>query len=161
MIDVIAAQLGLLSRQVAEIRALETLNSIHSNWPRDGRGWFVHWTHRNFQPEGEYSTIDTSIMVAGAYFAGNYFGGQAKVLANAIGRTPKWQTIIVNKWSANMYRVSKPSGMDGAGAGYNEYYITAYLAQLHEPKWQTLTKDYFRDMFAYNGKPKGRGWHPK
>ena len=79
-------------------------------------------------------------MVAGAYFAGNYFGGQAKVLSNAIGRTPKWHTIFVDPWSPNMYRESHASGMAGAGAGYNEYYITAYLAQLHEANGQSLAK---------------------
>ena len=38
---------------------------------------------------GEYSTIDSAIMVAGAYFAGNYFGGELANLASSIGNTPQ------------------------------------------------------------------------
>ena len=50
--------------------------------------WKIHYI-LNFLKEGSYSTIDSSIMVAGAYFAGNYFGGELADLARTIGTTPQ------------------------------------------------------------------------
>ena len=44
---------------------------------------------------GEYSTIDSAIMVAGAYFAGNYFGGELATLASSIGNTPQIGVIFL------------------------------------------------------------------
>ena len=45
-------------------------------------------------------------MIAGAYFAGNYFGGEIKELASLIGNTPKWETIFPGPDKPGMYMVS-------------------------------------------------------
>ena len=41
MIDAVAAETGLLSRDMAKSRAKHTMESINNSWPRDARGWFV------------------------------------------------------------------------------------------------------------------------
>ena len=66
----------------------------------------AHWTERSFKNVGEYSTIDSAIMIAGAYFAGNYFGGEIKDLADSIGNTPQWETIFPGATKPGMYMIS-------------------------------------------------------
>ena len=94
-IDAIAAETGLISNDKAKENALLTLQTINDKWPRDSRGWFSHWTSPGSpdyirQTDWEYSTIDSSIMIAGAVFAGNYFGGELSTLADSIKNTPDW-----------------------------------------------------------------------
>ena len=94
-IDAIAAETGLISNDKAKENALLTLQTINDKWPRDSRGWFSHWTSPGSpdyirQNDWEYSTIDSSIMIAGAVFAGNYFGGELSTLADSIKNTPDW-----------------------------------------------------------------------
>jgi len=156
---------------MAERRAKETMKNINLNWPRDARGWFAHWTNRQFTPEGEYSTIDSAIMIAGAYFAGNYFGGELATLAEEIGNTPDWPTIYVSATDSGIYMVSNAEGMSAQTQSFNEYYLLCYLAMAHEDGG-TLAKDHFRDVFGLagtgspDGKPAGRsawwgGFFPK
>ena len=45
-------------------------------------------------------------MIAGAYFAGNYFGGEIKDLADSIGNTPQWETIFPGATKPGMYMIS-------------------------------------------------------
>ena len=74
--------------------AKQTIESVIKNWPRDSRGWFSHYTNPGDWPSGaENSTIDTSIMVSGAIFAGNYFGGEIKTLAETLKNIPDWSTV--------------------------------------------------------------------
>ena len=63
MIDAVAAETGLLATDKARERTMATMNNINENWPRDSRGWFAHWTESDYSVVGEYSTIDSSIMV--------------------------------------------------------------------------------------------------
>ena len=73
--------------------AKQTIQSVINNWPRDSRGWFSHYTNPGDWPSGaENSTIDTSIMISGAIFAGNYFGGEVKTLAETLKNIPDWST---------------------------------------------------------------------
>ena len=44
--------------------------------------------------QGEFSTIDTSIMIAGAIFAGNYFGREVEMYADILKSIPDWGTTI-------------------------------------------------------------------
>ena len=74
--------------------AKQTIESVIKHWPRDSRGWFSHYTNPGDWPSGaENSTIDTSIMVSGAIFAGNYFGGEIKTLAETLKNIPDWSTV--------------------------------------------------------------------
>ena len=126
MIDVVAAEVGLISRQKALRQANQTMQNINTNWPRDSRGWFTHYTGPEFNVQGEYSTIDSSIMIAGAYMAGNYFP-ELKSLAENIGNTPQWNTIFPNDPNGpfGMFMVSG-DGMGGETKPFNEYYIVAF-----------------------------------
>ena len=40
----------------------------------------VHFSNRNLDALSEFSTIDSTIAVLGALFAGNYFGGEVTLL---------------------------------------------------------------------------------
>ena len=42
----------------------------------------------------EFSTIDTTILVLGALFAGNYFGGQVEQLALQLRDATQWSDAI-------------------------------------------------------------------
>ena len=108
IIDAVAAETGLLDREKAKQRAKETMNNINSNWPRDSTGWFAHWTERDFGKVGEYSTIDSSIMIAGAYFAGKYFSDDPEMvtLAKSIGNTPTWENVFDTPQPHQMAMVS-------------------------------------------------------
>ena len=103
-IDAIAAETGLISNDKAKENALLTLQTINDKWPRDSRGWFSHWTSPGSpdyirQSDWEYSTIDSSIMIAGAVFAGNYFGGELSTLADSIKNTPDWNGSVDSGFS--------------------------------------------------------------
>ena len=85
--------------------AKQTIQSVINNWPRDSRGWFSHYTNPGDWPSGaENSTIDTSIMISGAIFAGNYFGGEVKTLAETLKNIPDWST--AGKFSNRVFRLS-------------------------------------------------------
>ena len=161
MIDVVAAEVGLISRQKALWQANQTMQNTNANWPRDSRGWFTHFTGPEFNVQGEFSTIDSSIMIAGAYMAGNYFP-ELKSLAESIGNTPQWNSIFPGGEDGpfGMFMVSGGGGMGGETKPFNEYYIVAFLAQMHEDPSSNLAKNFFRDMFGdpnvNNGKPVGR-----
>merc|ERR550517_291356 len=75
-------ELGYQTRLEAEVRLVESLNSLLSDWPRETfSGFMVHFTNRKLEALSEFSTIDTTILVLGALFAGNYFGGDVERLA--------------------------------------------------------------------------------
>ena len=106
IIDAVAAETGLISNEKAKENALLTLQTINDKWPRDSRGWFSHWTSPGSpdyirQSDWEYSTIDSSIMIAGAVFAGNYFGGELSTLADSIKNTPDWNGSVDSGWFSN------------------------------------------------------------
>ena len=143
------------------------MQNINSNWPRDSRGWFTHYTGPQFTVDGEYSTIDTAIMVAGAYMAGNYFP-ELKSLAESIGKTPQWNTVFPiyppsgqeTVTPIGLYMVSGANGMGAETKPFNEYYMVAFLAKMHEDPSSTLAKNFFNDMYGdpsvNSGKPVGR-----
>ena len=168
IIDAVAAETGLLSKDKAKERATLTMQNINTNWPRDANGFFSHWTDERFQyaPMGEYSTIDSAIMVSGAYFAANYFNDPQLIqLAKSIGSTPDYSLIFNDGWDVAMFMNSKGKGSDGKAVmdasttPFNEYYMLAYLAKLHE-KSGNKAKNYFEELFGTSGKPVGRGDKP-
>ena len=135
------------------------MQSIDSNWPRDNNGWFVHWTGRDFSVSGEYSTIDSAIMISGAYFAAKYFDDpDITQLAKNIGSTPNYSLIFPDGFpdGPRMYMVSNGDGnMSAQTAPFNEYYILAYLAKMHETEGDTASS-FFEECFGTTDKPVGR-----
>ena len=137
------------------------MQSIDSNWPRDSNGWFAHWSGRDFGVGGEYSTIDSAIMISGAYFAANYFNDPTMTqLAKSIGNTPNYSTIFPPDTNNRMYMISNGvNGMAAQTAPFNEYYILAYLAKMHETEGTTASS-FFEECFGTTDKPVGRGDKP-
>ena len=102
---------GYQSRQQAETRLVQSLTSLLADWPRENfRGFMVHFTNRNLDVLrfililtlyilrnsvlSEFSTIDTTILVLGALFAGNYFGGEVENLALQLRDSTQWSDAI-------------------------------------------------------------------
>ena len=102
-------------------------------------------------------------MVSGAIFAGNYFGGEIKTLADSIRATPQFNTAICSGctgWShSSIYMISGDGGMGAETKPFNEYMMVAYLAMLEETSG-TNALDYYTDCFGLSGKPVGRGGFP-
>ena len=72
---------GYKTREEAIINVVQTLNNLLTKWPRETfSGFMVHFSNRNLDVLSEFSTIDSTIAVLGALFAGNYFGGEVKQL---------------------------------------------------------------------------------
>ena len=162
IIDAIAAETGLISRDVALRRAKETMTNINSNWPRDSNGWFSHWTERTFVKVGEYSTIDSAIMISGSYFAAKYFqDAELTELAASIGATPNYDLIFDGDNGDRMFMISEGAGaMSAKTAPFNEYYLLSYLAKIHEAEGNTRAASFFEDCFGEDGKPVGRNGYP-
>lgn len=101
------AEMGLLSGAEAERRALQTLESLATLWPREKfSGFFVHFCDRAspmFRPTAEYSTVDTAEMVMGALFAGNYFGGAVQRAAQKLAAEVNWSVAIESATSPTIY----------------------------------------------------------
>ena len=72
---------GYKTREEAIINIVQTLNNLLTKWPRETfSGFMVHFSNRNLDALSEFSTIDSTIAVLGALFAGNYFGGEVSLL---------------------------------------------------------------------------------
>ena len=72
--------LGYKNREEAIINIVQTLNNLLTKWPRETfSGFMVHFSNRNLDALSEFSTIDSTIAVLGALFAGNYFGGEVTI----------------------------------------------------------------------------------
>jgi hypothetical protein len=176
--DCVFAEIGLLPREDAQTRALQTLKTLRSgDWPTEKfSGFFVHWTCGDRDSKlrgcGEYSTVDTAEMAMGALFAGNFFGGEVQRLAQALSRSVSWSNAIKAADSPTIFPVvDKDSGkMSGNIRPFNEYYIVAYIAQLMEGAQirdghnNTAPADkaarYFDTYFGHSGPPAGHGGYP-
>ena len=72
---------GYKNREEAIINIVQTLNNLLTKWPRETfSGFMVHFSNRNLDALSEFSSIDSTIAVLGALFAGNYFGGEVSLL---------------------------------------------------------------------------------
>eukprot|EP01062_Namystynia_karyoxenos_P065623 TRINITY_DN5934_c0_g1_i1.p1 TRINITY_DN5934_c0_g1~~TRINITY_DN5934_c0_g1_i1.p1 ORF type:complete len:427 (+),score=68.86 TRINITY_DN5934_c0_g1_i1:92-1372(+) len=162
--DCAFAEAGLLSRQEAESRALQTLNTILKSWPRDPwHGFFIHWTDRTWKlMSGGYSTIDTAEMTMGALFAGNYYGGKVQELAHTLANLTAWPDAIQGADDPVIYPIanSTTGTMQGTIKPYNEYYIVAYLAKLSDPAPEGKAARFFDTYFGTNAMPAGHGGYP-
>ena len=63
----------------------------------------------------EFSTIDTTILVLGALFAGNYFGGEVENLALQLRGASQWSDAIWAESEPGILAVVDPN--TGAGGG--------------------------------------------
>ena len=93
--------------------------SLTGNWrPSGGRELHLsrekYLTLYTYSSPSEFSTIDTTILVLGALFAGNYFGGEVERLALQLRDATQWSDAIVSEtYSGVMAVVNKDTGAFG------------------------------------------------
>ena len=134
--EAIATELGYLTKEEAETRVKMTFETLQTVWPTDTHsGFMVHFTNRNWDVLSEFSTIDTSELMLGVLFAGNYFGGEILEISQQLLQNVKWSDAIKAADSHRIYsRVNPKTGeFSGNVAPYNEYYLVAYLANMTSP----------------------------
>lgn len=152
--SIAATGVGLIGLCVADLegwddqasdKALLTLRAVTGkidgcNVARDPKaGFFAHFvdmeTGENLH--SELSTIDTSLLVAGALFAGNHFKEskpEISQIANELLLEMDWSVVVSDIDTGSINMVVK----DGKGVmplpAYNEYVLVAYLAMLGQPE---------------------------
>ncbi len=101
-------------------------------------GFFAHFVDIDTGDNlgSEISTIDTSLLVAGALFAGRHFRDRAPMIAEtaeALLRSIDWRVVVADKNAGVIHMIVK----NGRGAAplpaYNEYVLVSYLALLGRP----------------------------
>lgn len=124
----------------AENKIMMTLNTVMEKVAHDPKSNFLaHFvkidTGENIH--SEYSTIDTSILIAGALIAGHYFKDKKPEIletANKLLHKMDWSIVVNDCEKGIINMVSK----DGIGIAplkpFNEYAIVAYLAYLAKPE---------------------------
>ncbi|QVK18398.1 hypothetical protein KHQ81_01390 [Mycoplasmatota bacterium] len=101
-------------------------------------GFFAHFvdseTGENIH--SEFSTIDTSLLVAGALFAGNHFKKthpEIMELANDLLHSIDWRIVVNDKDKGVINMISKEGKGIAPLPAYNEYVLVSYLAKLCQP----------------------------
>jgi hypothetical protein len=114
-------------------------------------GFFAHFvdmeTGENLK--SEISTIDTSLVVAGALFAGRHFKEtvpQIAEMANDLLKGIDWSVVVADKEKGVINMVVK----DGQGTlplpAYNEYVLVAYLALLGQPENEDIQDLWYKNF---------------
>ncbi|WP_431801138.1 hypothetical protein [Halobacillus andaensis] len=164
--SIAATGVGLIGLCVADIEGWEqdaaakvklTLNAAMGNIEgcrpaRDPKtGFFAHFvdmkTGENMQ--SEISTIDTSLLVAGALFAGQHFiekDPEIETMARALLKEIDWNVIVADKDNGSINMVVK----DGEGImplpAYNEYVLAAHLALLGQPENEAIQDLWYQNF---------------
>jgi hypothetical protein len=117
----------------------------------EATGFFAHFvdmeTGENLH--SEISTIDTSLLVAGALFAGQHFKEKEPriaELAKKLLQSIDWRVVVADKDKGVINMVVK----DGKGIlplpAYNEYVMVSYLALLCQPEDQDIQDLWFNNF---------------
>jgi len=160
--EAIMAEIGYQTKSEARTRVVQTLTNLLADWPREtSSGFLIHYTTRDLGIISEFSTIDTTICVLGALFAGNYFGGEVESLAAQLRDATQWSDAIE---AGNLPGIVATVDYNtGAFAGdirpFNEYYLVAYIANLTSPAGSEANK-YFERYMGTSGEPPGDGTYP-
>ena len=157
--ETVFAEIGLQNFTTSQSKIEETLNSFVNLWPQENNfGYFQHFCDDKFQVLAEYSTIDSAILVAGASFAGNYFGGNVKSLADNLLKQVDWSAAIPYEDDSQIYMVAddnaNPPCLKSPTRVFNEYYLVAYLAKITDPNNQKI-QNFFQTYFGTTAKPVG------
>ena len=104
--EAIMAELGYLGREETESHVVQSLTSLIMDWPKEPfSGFMVHFSNRNLDALSEFSTIDTTELVLGALFAGNYFGGETLDLALQLRDATQWADAIKAADNPDIYPI--------------------------------------------------------
>jgi len=160
--EAIMVELGYSTREEAEARLVQSLTSLISDWPREPfSGFMVHFTNRNHDQLSEFSTIDTTELVLGALFAGNYFQGEVLALAQELLYSTQWSDAIKAADNPDIYPIvdADTGTFRGTIRPYNEYYLVAYIANLTSQAGSKANQ-YFETYMGTQGPPAGDGSYP-
>jgi len=89
---VIGVEKGYVTREAAEKRTLGVLQTFLQN-ATHSHGFFYHFLHMDSAQRfrnSEVSNMDTTLLLLGAITAGEYFGGEAQALAEALYTRADW-----------------------------------------------------------------------
>ncbi|MCB2156600.1 hypothetical protein KQI84_17120 [bacterium] len=95
----VAVERGWVTRKAAEDRVLRSLRALDQSNARH-EGIFTHFVDMKTGNvtmggyESEVSSIDTALLAAGMITAGNYFGGEARMLADKIYAEMNWKAWV-------------------------------------------------------------------
>jgi len=160
--EVIMAEIGYQTKSEARTRLVQSLTNLLTDWPRETfSGFLIHYTNRELGILSEFSTIDTTICVLGALFAGNYFGGEVQSLALQLRDATQWSNAIeAGNLPGIVATVDYNTGAFGGDIRpFNEYYLVAYIANLTSPAGSEANK-YFERYMSTSGEPPGDGIYP-
>lgn len=163
--ECVFAEVGLLTREDAEGRVKKTMANL-ARWPGESfHGFLAHFVKASgggYVGVSEYSTIDTAELVMGAFFAGNYFGGEVLAQARALAQNVTWSDAILDAEQPTIFPMVDPGtgAMSGNIRPFNEYYIVAYAAQLMDPNPDSKASRYFETYMGTSGAPVGRDGFP-
>ncbi|MGM7702757.1 hypothetical protein ACSVDE_13595 [Pseudalkalibacillus sp. Hm43] len=109
----------------------------------DSTGFYAHFvdmeTGENLH--SEISTIDTSLLVAGALFAGNHFKETVPEIqerAYRLLREINWTVVIADKDQGVINMIVKEGVGTAPLACFNEYALVSYLALLGQPEHEGI-----------------------
>lgn len=126
----VAQKRGWITYKEARDRVLNTLlyfrDKIYNN-----HGFFYHFVDMNTGERAginELSSIDTTLFLAGALFAGEYFGGDIKKIANEIYERVDWQWMMAGGSTLNMGWYPESGFLDAWWNNYCEDLILYLLA---------------------------------
>ncbi len=126
----VAQKRGWITYREAHERTLNTLkfyrDKIYHN-----HGFFYHFVDMNTGQRSwgsEVSSIDTALFLAGALFAGEYFGGEIKKIANEIYERVDFQWMMADGEVLNMGWKPKTGFLDAWWGSYCEHMILYLLA---------------------------------
>ena len=124
---------GWITYEEGYDRALKTLKSIKEL--ERVEGFYYHFYSEKYgikSPNTEVSNIDTAILLCGALFAGQYFGGEVNKVANEIYDAVNWPWYINPKTKLfyMSYKPENPDGkkFEGAWDVYGEQLMMYFLA---------------------------------
>ena len=177
MSEAVFAEMGLQTRAEAEARVLQTLATMETNWTKDSvTGFYNHFVQRRntantawsstgtLRGIAEYSTIDTAELMLGALFVGNYFGGQVQTKAAQLAAQVDWWRAFYGPDDPRIYLTTGNVGTEGTLTGstspFNEYFLVAYIARLHNSSNAStasiyMNKYYNTDSWASASRPDG------
>lgn len=124
----IGVENGWITREKAEEITIGTLKTLLYHVANE-HGWFYHFlemnTGKRFE-NSEVSGIDQFITISGVIFAGEYFGGEAKELADEIYKRVEWDWFFAESVPGigiqNIFRMgyTPENGFEGSCISYAE-----------------------------------------
>ena len=141
--------------------ALAVIENVIANWPRESsHGFFSKYTNSSYHQDGQFDTLFSAYLVAGAKFAGNYFGGEVLVKADQLYNSVNFGGVttgsndnpsIFTHVENGAFQFTFPSHT------FSEYLLPAYIGKLQDPVKNSV---WFDKYYGETGEPTGDGTHP-